>query len=427
MKSKPIIIITSVIVAIVLLAGTCSAGFIAGQAYKNVVGNFQLHLPGLSTPQGTTSQPGTPQNVSSLFVPFWQTWQVVHEQYVTQPVNDQALMRGAINGMLAALGDEHTFYMEPSLFITTTQQLEGQEYEGIGAWVDTTKDFLTIISPMPGSPADKAGLKPGDKVIGIDGESMKGIDGESVRQRILGPQGSTVRLTIQRAEVDPFDVSIVREKILVPTVQSKMLENQIAYVRLFVFGADTADDLQKALQELMAQNPKGLILDLRYNGGGYLDTAIEVASQFIGSGVIAYEVYGDGTRDTKEAMTGGLATDVPMVVLINEGSASASEIVAGAIQDRGRGKLVGVASFGKGSVQTRVPLENDGGAVSVTIAHWLTPSSRQINGVGLTPDYVVEISDADANAGKDPQLQKAIDLLSGQSTSLLQLIDFWIN
>jgi carboxyl-terminal processing protease len=265
---------------------------------------------------------------------------------------------------------------------------------------------------MPGSPAEKAGLRPRDKVIAIDGEDMTGIDGELVRQRVLGPRGSTVRLKIQReGEAEPFDVEIVRAAIVVPTIAGKMLEDDIAYVQLFTFGDTTADDLKKTLQDLMEQNPQGLILDLRNNGGGYLDTAIAVVSQFIGDGVVMYEEYGDGSRETFKAKRGGLATDIPIVVLINQGSASASEIVAGAIQDRGRGYLVGERSFGKGSVQNYVPLDNEQGAVRVTVARWLTPGERQIHKVGLGPDFPVENTEEDYAAGRDVQLQKAIEVL----------------
>jgi carboxyl-terminal processing protease len=310
------------------------------------------------------------------------------------------------------LNDDHTSYLDPDMYQRTNAELRGDEYEGIGAWVDTSKDYLTIISPMPGSPAEKAGLKPDDRIIAVDGEDMTGVDGEAVRQKVLGPKDSTVRLTISREGVEPFDVEVVRASIVVPTIDARMLDGNIAYVRLFVFGENTGDDLHKALQDLMKQNPKGLILDLRNNGGGFLDTAIDVASEFISGGVVMYEEYGDGKTITYEARQGGLATQVPMVVLVNEGSASASEIVAGAIQDRGRGVLVGVTSYGKGSVQTFAPLVNEQGAVRVTIAHWLTPDKRQINGVGLEPNYVVEFTDADIQADKDVQLDKAVELLS---------------
>ena len=352
------------------------------------------------------------QDLDELFVPFWQTWSMVEQEFVDQPVDREAMMRGAIRGMLESLGDEHTSYLDPEMFERANAQLEGEEYEGIGAWVDTTGDYLTIISPMPNSPAEKAGLKPNDKIIAVDGEDMTGIDGELVRQRVIGPKGSTVILTILRDGQEPFDVEIQRAGIIVPTVDSRILEGNIAYVELFTFGADTAKDLREVLDELMSQNPKGLILDLRNNGGGYLDTAIEVVSEFIPEGIVMFEEYGDGRKVEYEARKGGLATEIPLVILINEGSASASEIVAGAIQDTGRGLLVGNTSFGKGSVQSYSPLENNQGAVRITIARWLTPSGRQIHGEGLEPDYKVEFTPEDMTAGIDPQLEKALELLT---------------
>ncbi len=321
-------------------------------------------------------------------------------------------MRGAIRGMLESLGDEHTSYLDPAMFERTNATLQGEEYEGIGAWVDITGEYLTIISPMPGSPAEKAGLKTGDKVIAIDGVDMTGLDGEVVRQRVLGPKGSTVTLTIRREGVEqPFDVKVTRDAIVVPSVAGKMLDNKIAYVQLLTFGNNTNKDLQKTLKSLLDQNPHGLILDIRDNGGGYLTTAIEVTSQFIDQGTVMYEQYGDGREEAYQSEGGGVATKIPLVVLINHGSASASEIVAGAIQDRGRGYLVGVTSYGQGSVQSYTELENKEGAIRVTIARWLTPDKRQISKVGLQPDFPVEITEQDIANGKDPQLQQAIDVL----------------
>ena len=265
---------------------------------------------------------------------------------------------------------------------------------------------------MPGSPAEKAGLRPDDKVVGVDGEDVTGLDGESVRQRVIGPRGTSVTLTIQREGQENFDVVVGRDSILVPTVESKMLDGQIAYIRLYTFGDDTARDLRKSIKELKDQDPKGMILDLRNNGGGYLETAIDVASEFIPDGVIMYEEFGDGSRETYTARKGGTATDIPLVVLINEGSASASEIVAGAIQDVGRGQLVGETSFGKGSVQTYNALVNNQGAVRVTIARWLTPNERQINEIGLEPDVKTEITEENLADGIDPQLDRAVELLT---------------
>ena len=351
----------------------------------------------------------TPEENEALFAPFWATWDLVHEEFVDQPVDDLALMRGAIEGMLAALGDRHTSYMTPEEFMQANESLEG-EYEGIGAWVDITGDYVEIISPMKGSPAAEAGLQPRDQVIAIDGEDMTGIPGDLVLQRILGPAGSDVTLTIQRGD-ESFDVTITRANIVVPTVESEMLEGDIAYVALLNYGTNTTQQLQNTLQDMLDQNPRGLIFDLRNNGGGYLNTAIQVVSEFIGEGVVMYEEYGDGETFAFDAIPGGLATDIPMVVLVNEGTASASEITAGAIQDYDRAPLVGVTTYGKGSVQSWIELEDNAGGVRITIARWLTPDRRQISGDGLTPEYIVEFTEEDFELGRDPQLDKAIEVL----------------
>ena len=403
-------------IAVIMLVGSFSGGFLVGHFVPIGSGNapsFSFNAPE-AQPLPTVSpdqQAATPGELETLFSPFWEAWNIVHEQYVDQPVDDLALMQGAIRGMMQALGDEHSSYMDPQTFTDANAGLSG-EYEGIGAWVDTTDDYLTIVSPMPGSPAEAAGLQPGDKIIAIDGEDMTGIDAELARQRVLGPAGTTVVLTVAReGESELLDFSIVRDKIVTKSATGEMLDNGIGYVQITTFGDKTTPELSAALSELMAQNPNGLIIDLRNNGGGYLITAVEVASEFINDGVILYEQYGDGQRDTYTALKNGQATEIPLVVLINEGSASASEIVAGAIQDSGRGQLVGVTSYGKGSVQNWVPLSDNQGAVRVTIAKWLTPNERAIHGQGLTPDVEVERTVEDFEADRDPQLEKAIEVL----------------
>ncbi len=362
-------------------------------------------------PECTYSDPSgsTPAEDQQLFAPFWEVWNLVHENYVDQPLNDVDLMRGAIDGMLASLGDKHTSYMTPEEFNQANESLTG-EYEGIGAWVDTSGDYVTIISPMTGSPADEAGLQPNDQVIAIDGEDMTGIPGDLVLQRILGPAGTDVTLTIKRGD-ETFDVTITRQHIVVPTVDYRMLENNIGYVALYNYGDNSTEQLRAALQDLISQGAVGIVFDLRDNGGGYLNTAIEVVSQFIGDGVVMYEQYGDGETYTYEAIPGGMATDIPLVVLVNGGTASAAEITAGAIQDTGRAPLVGVTTYGKGSVQNWIPLSNDAGGVRITIARWLTPNGTQISEIGLTPDYVVDLTEDDITQGLDPQLDKAVEVL----------------
>ncbi|MBN1373668.1 MAG: S41 family peptidase [Anaerolineaceae bacterium] len=400
-----------VFAALLLMGGAFSGGLVVGWLMPGdgVASVLPANQPAI---QSTVPADVTPTDLQDLFKPFWEAWQIVQEQYVDQPVDDQALMRGAIRGMLEALGDQHTSYMDPDEYNQANMPMDG-EYEGIGAWVDVTGDYVKIISPMPDSPAEKAGLKPDDIVVKVDGEDMTGIDGNLVLRRILGPADTDVTLTILReGEEETFDVTIRRATIEMVSVRGEMLDNNIAYIELSTFGERTTDELKAELKTLMAQNPSGLILDLRNNGGGYLTTAIEVTSQFVNKGVVMVEEYGDGTRREYNALRGGLATDIPLVVLVNEGTASASEITAGAIQDYERGQLVGVTTFGKGSVQSWVPLNNNEGAVRVTIARWLTPEARQIHGVGLTPDVVVEFTEEDFEAERDPQLDKAIELLT---------------
>ncbi|MHB8857691.1 MAG: S41 family peptidase [Bellilinea sp.] len=412
MESKPVRIIVALIIAIFLMLVSFAGGIFTG---INLPSN--LSLPSNFSPQTTTETqaiPGvtsTPVDREALFKPFWQAWDLVHKQYVDQPVDDTTLMRGAISGMLSSLGDPNTAYMDPIQYQQANAPLEGS-YEGIGAWVDTSGEFLTIISPMAGSPAEAAGLKSGDMITAVDGTSVVGTDPTLVLRSVLGPAGSTVVLTIQReGEENPFDVSIVREEIVIPLVTSKMLDNNIAYLQIIQFGDKTEKDVRDALRELLKNNPRGLILDLRNDPGGFLDTAIAVVSQFIPDGVVMYEDHGNGERVTFTARSGGLATEIPLVVLVNEGSASASEITAGAIQDRNRGKLVGTTTYGKGTVQSWSTLVDNQGAIKVTIAHWLTPNERRIHGIGLTPDVEVQLTEEDIKANLDPQLDKAVEIL----------------
>jgi carboxyl-terminal processing protease len=418
MKSKTVLFLTAILVIGILVTGAFAVGFVSGgfllSGQASSIGT-KLFPDSVASSGDVDLDENTdaPQDLDELFKPFWQAWEVVHEDFVEQPVDDTLLMRGAISGMLEALGDEHTSYLDPVMMERFNISLNGEEYEGIGAWVDTGGDYLTVISAMPESPAEKAGLKTGDEIIAIDGEDMTGVDPELARQRVLGPKSSTVVLTIRREGVEePFDVSIKRASIQVPTIISSMVEDEnILYIQLYTFGAQTDKDLRDALKTQLKENPDGLILDLRNNGGGYLDTAISIVSEFIGEGVVMLEEHADGSIETFEARKGGLATDIPMVVLVNQGSASASEIVAGAIQDHDRGYLVGITSFGKGSVQNVTRLVDDQGQIRVTIARWLTPDGRQINGEGLEPDFIIEITDEDFASGLDPQYDKAIELL----------------
>lgn len=420
MQNKVLRTIVIIVAALIILVGSFSGGFLTGTAFHTLTATGstpETGEPAVAVPQAgngslpVTGNPTAASDTQALFAPFWETWTIVHDQFVDQPVNDVLLMRGAIQGMLGALGDKHTSYMDPYELQQANISIEG-EYEGIGAWVDITGEYLKVVSPMPGSPAEKAGLKPDDVVVGINGEDLTGKDGNLVLSKILGPAGTEVILTIRREGVEePIDISITRARIVVPSVAGKMLDNNIAYIEVSSFGETTGDEFEAELEKVMANNPAGLILDLRFNGGGLITAAVEVASQLFSEDVVMYEQYGDGTLQPLKTNKTGLAREIPLVVLVNDGTASASEIVAGAIQDYQRGKLVGIQTYGKGSAQNWIELDNNQGAVRVTIARWLTPLQRQINEVGLTPDYIVELTEEDVAAERDPQLDKAIEVL----------------
>ena len=407
MQNKTLRLVLIAFVAIVLVVCLFGSGF--------VVGNFVpvLKPASLPTPTSTpdTTQGGTPVDLQSQFAPFWQAWELVHQNYVDQPVDNTKLVQGAISGMMDALGDPHSGYWTPQETTDAAMAMLGA-YDGIGAYVDTRGDYLTITKTIPGYPAEKAGLQTGDKIIAVDGEDVTGSDPDLVRMtKVMGPAGTEVHLTILRTGVEhPLEFTITRAHIVIPSVTSKMLDNNIAYIQVTVFGDTTTSDFHNQLSQLMAQNPSGIILDLRDNGGGYLNSGVSVASEFIDSGVILYEQSGDGNRTDYPAVPGGLATTIPLVVLVNGNTASASEIVSGAIQDDGRGQLVGVLTYGKGSVQNWIPL-SDGGTARITIAKWLTPNGRTIDKIGLTPDVVVTMTQDDYTAGRDPQLEAAVQLL----------------
>lgn len=410
MKNKPVRSFVLVFLTLAVIACSFTGGLAAGY-FAFGRGQVISRPPYLDTTPVSPTAAGTPADLAETFAPFWEAWDLVHRMYVDQPLDNTALMEGAIKGMMEALNDPYSGYWDPRETQDANNAMTG-EYDGIGAYVDTGGEYLTIINPIPGTPAEAAGLRPGDQIIAVDGEDVTGVDPDLVRlTRVMGRAGTDVTLTIRREGVDePFDVTITRAHIVIPSVTGEMLDNNIAYIQVTIFGDDTDTELRATLRELMANDPAGLILDLRNNGGGYLNVAVNIASEFIPDGVILYEVYGDGSRQAYQARSGGLATDIPMVVLVNEYSASASEIVAGALQDYGRATLVGVTTFGKGSVQNWVPLSN-GGTLRVTIARWQTPNGRMIHGVGITPDVVVEMTEADYEAGRDPQLDTAVQIL----------------
>lgn len=349
---------------------------------------------------------GTPVELASSFDPFWQIWNAINEDYFTQPLDPDVLVEGAINGMLAALEDPNTAYLSPQEQELAQQQMN-QEFQGIGAEVQSGENGeIIIVAPFEGSPAAAAGLRPRDIIRQADGTELTGMDVGDAAALVRGPAGTDVTLLIQRGE-DTFEVVVTRDTINIPSVTGEIIEDDLAYVRLSRFADKTAEELDTILDELLAQNPRGLILDLRLNPGGALDTVVDVGDEFLDDGVLLIERFGDGSESIFETSSDGSALDIPMVVLIDEGSASASEALAGAIRDRDRGILIGQTSFGKGTVQIWQPLRN-GGGVRLTIARWLTPDGGWVHEVGLVPDQLVPLPEFDENF-EDTQLQAAID------------------
>lgn len=348
---------------------------------------------------------GKPADVD--FALFWKVYNQVNSDYVGS-ANSQDLTYGAISGMVSALGDPYSMFLTPDEANSFSQDLSGQ-FEGIGAEITQQNNKLIIVSPLDKSPAEKAGLLPKDEILKIDGIDASTLSFQQALDKIRGQAGTTVTLTILRQDfVSPKDFKIEREKITVASVELEFTADNIANFKIRQFGDDTTDLIKKAAEEINNKKPKGIVLDLRNNPGGYLTTSIDVASLFIEDSVIVSEQYKNGKKEEFKTTLPASLKDFKLAVLINEGSASASEIVAGAIQDTGRGKVFGEKSFGKGSVQNYEQF-NDKSALRLTVAYWLTPKNRKINGEGILPDIEIIRTDEDIASGKDPQLDRAIE------------------
>lgn len=346
------------------------------------------------------------------FTVFWEAWQFIEQRFYGEIPPVQERVYGAIRGMVNALGDPNTAFIDPTRAEIFRQDTSGS-FEGIGAAVRIDQmGHLVIVEPYPGRPAAEAGLRRGDIILEIDGTSTEGMSLYEAISLIRGPTNTKVTLTIFREGVEkPFDVTVTRARIEIKVVEAKRLDGNLGYVSLSEFSRGAADKVARAIKTLQSEGAlEGLILDLRNNLGGLLDEAIAVGSQFIADGVITIEREKGGTEQVFETLPDGVATNIPLVVLINQGSASAAEIVAGAIQDYKRGTVVGEQSFGKGTVQIPHTL-SDGSELRVTIAEWLTPKGRQINGNGIVPDIVVERTQEDFEADRDPQLERAVEIL----------------
>ncbi len=345
---------------------------------------------------------------------FWEAWHLVEDSFYGDLPDIQHLAWGAIRGAIATLNDPYTSFLEPQPRQREKEDLSGR-FGGIGAYVSQAEDGSIILDPMPGQPAEQAGVQKGDVVLKVDDtEITLQMTVDDVVSLVRGKVGTVVRLTLRREGLaEPFVVEIVRQEILTPSVEWKMLEgvDGVGYVRITIFGDRTAGELRQALKELKQQGMERLVLDLRGNGGGLLNSAIDVAGEFLDGGVVLFQMEKGNKETTFNAGGGGQFTTGPLVVLVDGGTASASEIVVGALQDRGRATIIGQKTYGKGSVQSVFDL-SDGSSVHVTSAQWFTPNRRQISGAGLMPDVEVAISDEDRSQGRDPQLERAIEVLT---------------
>lgn len=306
-------------------------------------------------------------------------------------VDPQTVVNGAIDGMLKSLNDPYSVYMPP-VDSKSFQETLSSSFEGIGAEINEVNGHIVVTSPIHGSPSEKAGLKPNDIIAAANGTSLAGMKATDAVKLIRGPKGTTVKLTIQRPGMDtPFDVTITRDTIPLETVSSKLVNGQIGLIRIDQESERTAEELQSALQQMKSQGAKGLILDLRGNPGGLLNVAVDMAQNFVPNGKTIVSIrYRDGKEEVYRSK--GHASDVPVVVLVDKGSASAAEILAGALQESAGVKLIGDTTFGKGVVQTTVDL-GDGSLVKYTEAEWLTPAGHQIHKVGIKPDFAVQLPD----------------------------------
>jgi carboxyl-terminal processing protease len=352
------------------------------------------------------------ENEADLSI-FWRVWRMLDADYVDETALDRQMMvYGAIKGMVSALEDPYTVYMTPEETKEFDQNLEGK-LEGIGAELTVRDQSLVVVSPLKNSPAEDAGLKPGDVIYKIDGEITAEMTLFDAIMKIRGEKGTKVILTILRkGEKDAQEIGIVRDTVDIESVTMEEKDNGIFYISINQFNDNTGPEFDVKLKEMLLKDPKSLILDLRNNGGGYLDISVDILSEFIKGKKEAVTIKQREDSDNQTLFVTGKPSipDLPLVVIINNGSASASEILAGAIQDYKRGLILGEQSFGKGSVQ-EVDKLSDGSSLRMTIAKWYTPNGKNIDKVGIKPDMEVILSDDDAKKEKDSQMEAALKYL----------------
>ncbi len=345
------------------------------------------------------------------FEQFWQVWDKIKTKYVKQSTDETAMLYGAIQGLVGSLGDPYSLYFPPKEADEFAKDLSG-ELEGIGAEIGIKEAQLMVVSPLPDSPAEKAGLRPGDKILAIDTTSTAGMDVGMAVSKIRGKANTKVTLTILReGQTKSQDVVITRLKIIIPSVIFSFKPNNVAYLRVMQFNEDTKKKLSKYAKEITNKKASGIILDLRNNPGGYLETAIDMASYWVTDGSVVSEKGRNGINVEHKTSGSHPLSGIRTVVLVNKGSASASEIVAGALQDTKKGILLGEQTYGKGSVQDLEEFP-DGSALKLTIAEWFTPNGKNINKEGIKPDIEMKEDWEKEKVGEDLVLNAALDILA---------------
>lgn len=390
-----------ILAGLILLTGVFIVGINIGKKY----------YPSINLVRGVKNlETNKPADVD--FNLFWDAWRLIQSDYVkSDELDTQEMVYGAVRGLLSSLGDPYSTFFDPKEAKKFSENVTGN-FSGIGIEIGVKKNVLTVISPMEGTPAWEAGLKPGDQIVAIDGKESFGMSSEEAVDLIRGLAGTEVKLTIFRSSFDkPQDFTIKREEIFVPSVKTEFLQNNIAHITLSSFSDNTNYEFYRAVLEIFVKNSPAVILDLRNNPGGYLEVSVDLAGWFLKRGDVVVRESVKGENETVFKASGNQALlDVPIVILVNEGSASASEILAGALRDNRQIKIIGEKTFGKGSVQEVENMVNDS-MIKLTIAEWLTPNGLSLNDNGLEPDYKVELTDEDYENDKDPQLDKAVEVV----------------
>jgi len=391
-----------ILLFLILLAGASVGSFVLGKVTSGKINlNFNPDI------YKETELPDVFKNTLTQ-----QIWTIINSDFVDKSkIDDKELFYSALRGLVGGLDDPYTMFLDPETTKEFDEQISGQ-FQGIGAEI-AIKDggIITIVAPMPGTPSEKVGLLAGDKIFSVDGKEVTGMPLEKVVRMIRGEKGTTVTLMIVRGDEDPKEYVITRDMIEMKSVTYEFRKDGLAYVQMSGFNTDTNELFEKFIKEAKKNKVKGIILDLRNNPGGLLEMALEISSKWVDNKVILIEKFGDG-REIKYTSSGSPdLAGMKTVVLINQGSASASEIVAGALQDYQLATIIGKTSFGKGSVQELKSLP-DGSSIKVTVAKWLTPSGRSINEAGIKPDQEVNFTKEDSQNKKDPQLDKAAEILT---------------